>query len=115
MPRVRLQLNIGTKDSQRLGLDANKARAGETIDVRQAVADDQPGYGEQTAGSARAFWRATRLPDAQVVRRLREGSLLAANFNGLWCDALNLARAGRPDYFAMQHADVEPRTGGSTR
>jgi hypothetical protein len=40
MPRVRLQLNIGTKDSQRLGLDANKARAGETIDVRQAVADE---------------------------------------------------------------------------
>jgi hypothetical protein len=68
----------------------------------------QPGYGEQTAGSARAFWRATRLPDAQVVRAYREGSLLAANFNALWCDALNVARAGRLDYFAMIHADVEP-------
>lgn len=69
----------------------------------------QPGYGEITAGSARAFWRATRRPDSHVYHGYREGSLLAANFNGLWCDALNLARQGiGPRYFAMQHADVEP-------
>lgn len=71
-----------------------------------------PGYGELTAGAARGFWRATRLPDERVYYAHREGSLLAANFNGLWCDALNLAReGGRVDYFAMQHADVEPCDG----
>jgi hypothetical protein len=68
-----------------------------------------PGYGELTAGAARAFWRATRLPDRQVRYQYNEGSLLAANFNTLWAAALNLAHSGeRVDYFAMQHADVEP-------
>lgn len=70
----------------------------------------QPGYGQLTAGAARAFWRASRLPDDAVYRQYNEGSLLAANFNALWVSALNLARAGRaPDYFAMLHADVEPQ------
>ncbi len=69
-----------------------------------------PGYGEITAGASRAFWRATQLPDDRVVHAYREGSLLAANFNALWCDALNLARSGRQvSHFAMQHADVEPQ------
>jgi SAM-dependent methyltransferase len=63
-----------------------------------------PGYGELTAGAARGFWRATRRPDDQVYYAYREGSLLAANFNSLWCDALNLG----PERFAMQHADIEP-------
>jgi SAM-dependent methyltransferase len=68
-----------------------------------------PGYGEQSAGAAQGFWRATKLPDSHVTRVYREGSLLAANFNQLWCDALNLVHQGRRiDYFAMQHADVEP-------
>jgi SAM-dependent methyltransferase len=70
----------------------------------------QPGYGEVTAGAARAFWRATQLPSHQVVYQYRQGSLLAANFNRLWADALNLAHKGqRVDYFAMLHADVEPQ------
>lgn len=68
-----------------------------------------PGYGELTAGAARGFWRSTRLPDAQVHYAYHEGSLLAANFNALWAGALNRAHRGqRVDYFAMQHADVEP-------
>jgi hypothetical protein len=68
-----------------------------------------PGYGEHTGGAGRGFWRATRLPDTQVVRVQREGSLLAANFNALWVDALNLMASGRtPKYFAMQHSDIEP-------
>jgi 16S rRNA G966 N2-methylase RsmD len=68
-----------------------------------------PGYGEVTAGAGRAFWRATKLPDEQVCYRYNEGSLLAANFNTLWAHALNLVHQGRRvDYFAMQHADVEP-------
>lgn len=69
-----------------------------------------PGYGQLTAGAARGYWRCSRLPDNQVARSYREGSLLAANFNALWCDALNFAAQERgPDYFAMQHADVEPQ------
>jgi hypothetical protein len=68
-----------------------------------------PGYGELTAGASRGFWRATRLPDSRVWRQYNQGSLLASNFNGLWCSALNLAHAGRDvSHFAMQHADVEP-------
>lgn len=68
-----------------------------------------PGYGEVTSGAARGFWRATRLPEEAVYYSHREGSLLAANFNAAWCDALNLAAAGSPPaYFAMQHADIEP-------
>jgi predicted O-methyltransferase YrrM len=69
-----------------------------------------PSYGEITAAAGRAFWRATRLPDSQVFYQQNEGSLLAANFNTLWCSALNRVRAGeRVDYFAMQHGDVEPQ------
>jgi hypothetical protein len=68
-----------------------------------------PGYGDLSAGAARGFWRASRLPDARVYHQYQEGSLLAANFNSLWCTALNLARGGRlVDVFAMQHSDVEP-------
>lgn len=68
-----------------------------------------PGYGEMTAGAARGFWRATRRPDSRVYYQYNEGSLLAANFNTLWCGALNLCHRGVPvGYFAMQHADVEP-------
>jgi hypothetical protein len=68
-----------------------------------------PGYGDLSAGAARGFWRATRLPDARVYYQYQEGSLLAANFNSLWCTALNLVRGGRlVDVFAMQHSDVEP-------
>lgn len=69
-----------------------------------------PGYGELTAGAARGFWRATRRPDSRVYRQYNEGSLLASNFNSLWCGALNLCHRGEPvRYFAMQHADIEPQ------
>jgi hypothetical protein len=68
-----------------------------------------PGYGTLTAGAARAFWRASRLPDGRIDYQYNEGSLLAANFNALWVAALNAVHRGRQiDYFAMQHADVEP-------
>jgi SAM-dependent methyltransferase len=69
-----------------------------------------PGYGELTGGAARGFWRASQSPGLRVDRHYAEGSLLANNFNQLWCEALNLARSGGGcDYFAMQHADVEPQ------
>lgn len=41
-----------------------------------------------------------------------QSSLLAQCFNGLWCSALNSQAEGNTiDYFAMQHADVEPMDG----
>ncbi len=68
-----------------------------------------PGYSNLTGDASRGYWRATRLPDSQVIYKYNHGSLLAANFNGLWTHALNVVhRGGRLDYFAMQHADVGP-------
>lgn len=65
-----------------------------------------PGYGNITGGAARGFFRASRRHE--VALRMEASSLLAFNFNILWCWALNEARAGRCDYFAMQHSDIEP-------
>jgi hypothetical protein len=69
-----------------------------------------PGYGQQTAGAGRGFWRSTRQPDSHVTYQSNSGSLLAQNFNRLWTAALNMVHRGQPvDYFAMQHADIEPQ------
>ena len=65
-----------------------------------------PGYGTITGGAARGFFRASRRHDVNL--QMREGSLLAHNFNLLWCWALNLAKKEKIDYFAMIHADIEP-------
>jgi predicted O-methyltransferase YrrM len=65
-----------------------------------------PGYGKQTADAGRSFWRACR-DMSQVVNDYRQGSLLASNFNQLWCNALNIVHGGgRVDYFAMLHDDI---------
>lgn len=65
-----------------------------------------PGYGKQTAQAGRAFWRACA-DMTQVSLSYQQGSLLAANFNKLWCSALNLVHCGeRVDYFAMLHDDI---------
>jgi hypothetical protein len=67
-----------------------------------------PGYGKQTAPAARGLWRACRDMDSVAVE-YRQGSLLAANFNGLWCSALNRILAGEEiKYFAMLHDDIGP-------
>lgn len=67
-----------------------------------------PGYGKQTAEAGRGFWRASRNM-AEVSCEYRQGSLLASNFNQLWCRALNeVHEGGRVDYFAMQHDDIGP-------
>ncbi len=64
-----------------------------------------PGYGKQTSASGRAFWLAAQ--NSEVVRQYQAGSLLACNFNQLWCSALNMAHRGeRIDYFAMLHDDI---------
>jgi hypothetical protein len=67
-----------------------------------------PGYGKQTADAGRGLWRA-RQNMANVMVQYRQGSLLAANFNGLWCGALNACHNGdRIQYFAMLHDDIGP-------
>lgn len=67
-----------------------------------------PGYGKQTAEAGRGFWRC-RADMAGVINEYRAGSLLASNFNQLWCTALNMVHQGKPiHYFAMLHDDIGP-------
>jgi hypothetical protein len=67
-----------------------------------------PGYGQQTAAAGRGLWRASRSME-EVCVVYRQGSLLAANFNGLWCDSLNMKHRGAGiKYFAMLHDDIGP-------
>lgn len=67
-----------------------------------------PGYGHQTAAAGRGIWRACR-DMSHVDATHLNSSLLAANFNGAWCYALNKAKSGDGvDYFAMLHSDIGP-------
>lgn len=67
-----------------------------------------PGYGSMTAAAARAFWFACR--ERKPIHSYKCGSLLAANFNMLWCEALNMQRDGvNIEYFAMLHDDMGAR------
>jgi hypothetical protein len=67
-----------------------------------------PSSGDMTLGAAVGFHRCTKRK-THDVRLLALGSSLATgNFNQLWCWALNAARKGRVDYFAMIHSDIEP-------
>ena len=45
--------------------------------------------------------------DYHIKGVIKSRSLLAANFNGFWCNALN----DRYDYFLMLHADISPQPG----
>ncbi len=66
-----------------------------------------PGYGRMTAAAGLAFYRTASA--GPVHCEYRAGSLLASNFNQLWCAALNAAHEGAAfDYFAMLHDDVAP-------
>lgn len=59
-------------------------------------------------GVAGAFY-AARWSGRVVERSFGSGSLLARNFNALWCHGLNLKRCGEPvTRFAMLHDDVGP-------
>jgi hypothetical protein len=88
-------------------------------DGRKTICLGMPHYGSLTPGAAAGFYlahsaggdveRKRVLPEELSVNGLQQGSsLLAQNFNVLWCWALNEARRGRCDYFAMQHSDIEP-------
>lgn len=64
------------------------------------------GYGKQSPRAGRALWRACADMDRVQVEQ-EYGSLLAHNFNKLWCVALNRAHSGEPvEYFAMLHDDI---------
>ena len=82
-----------------------------TDDPRPAVRLGMPGYAGLTGAAAKGFWLATTPGRFAIKRHAVEGSLLANNFNRLWCWALNEAKTDRCDYFAMQHADIEPDAG----
>jgi SAM-dependent methyltransferase len=82
---------------------------GESRPVKHVVLG-MPGYGNLTAGAALGFYRASNRPNYRLNLRMLSSSLLAMNFNRLWCFALNESRPGGGgcDYFAMQHSDIEP-------
>lgn len=76
------------------------------MDDRRRIVLGMPGYGRQSAGAGRSFWHACS-DMSRVWNYYQCGSLLASNFNQLWCLALNLSHNGhRVDYFAMLHDDV---------
>ena len=66
-----------------------------------------PGYGHVTMPAARGFFLASKAH--AVDFGYSQSSLLANGFNQLWCAALNKqVKSNDVDYFAMQHADIEP-------
>lgn len=59
------------------------------------------------AGTSAAIWcRASKAHSINVS--IMGQSLLAKNFNELWCEALNQRTPRNLKYFAMLHADIQP-------
>lgn len=77
-------------------------------DTRKVIHLGCPSLGDMTLGAAVGFHRCTRRPDHHVKLLALGSSLATGNFNQLWCWALNAARKGRVDFFAMIHSDIEP-------
>lgn len=75
---------------------------------RKVVCLGMPSYGSVTDRAATGFYRPSRRPELDVRINGLGSSLPTSNMNALWCWALNTARTGRCDYFAMQHTDIEP-------
>lgn len=66
-----------------------------------------PGYGKQTSAAGRALWNACADRSRVAKVAYQNGSLLAQNFNSLWCAALNIVHeGGQIHYFAMLHDDI---------
>lgn len=63
-----------------------------------------PHQGTVATGAMISIGSAT-LGKLAVRLAVRSSSAMTHNFNGLWCDALNLDP--RPDFWAMHHADLE--------
>jgi len=63
--------------------------------------------GRIDVGAARSiFSTATQVHNLMVVPHVT--SLLCANFNALWCHALNARESSHLKWFAMLHSDIEP-------
>lgn len=76
---------------------------------KKVVCLGMPAYGEITTGAAMGFYRSSRRQNYDLRLLSHNSSLLAQNMNCLWTWALNIAHKERVDYFAMMHADIEPR------
>lgn len=77
-------------------------------DNRKIIYLGMPNTGTMTNGAASGFHRSTRRQDHHVELLTLASSLPTGNMNRLWCHAMNVARNGRVDFFAMQHSDIEP-------
>ena len=77
-------------------------------DDRKVIHLGMPTAGEMTLGAAVGLHRCTQRKSHHVKLLAFASSLPTANFNRLWCWALNAARNGKVDYFAMIHSDIEP-------
>lgn len=77
-------------------------------DTKRIIYLGMPTAGEMTLGAGIGFHRCTRRQSHHVELLALGSSLATGNFNRLWCWALNGARKGRVDYFAMIHSDIEP-------
>lgn len=60
-------------------------------------------WGHPTGVDERGRWR------HEICARPKKSSMLVANCNQLWCDALNERHEQRIDWFALLHADIEPQ------
>lgn len=89
-------------------MTANGEQNGNPHDGRKIIYLGMPSTGEMSLGAGIGFHRCTRRKDHHVELLALGSSLATGNFNGLWCWALNAARKGRVDYFAMIHSDIEP-------
>lgn len=78
---------------------------------KKIVCLGMPGYHGLTGAASLAFWHADRARRFDLRQQIETGSLLAHNFNRLWCWALNTARTEPVAYFAMQHSDIQPAPG----
>jgi precorrin-6B methylase 2 len=76
-------------------------------DDKKKVCLGMPCYGQISMGAARGFYRPSN--GRFIVEGLQpNGSLLTQNMNICWAWALNRAKAGECNYFAMQHSDIMP-------
>jgi len=88
--------------------ETNGKSNGKPQAARKVIYLGMPCTGEMTLGAATGFHRCTRRKEHHVELLALGSSLATGNFNGLWCWALNAARKGPVDYFAMIHSDIEP-------
>jgi len=88
---------------------ANGTANGKPHEAHKVIYLGMPCTGEMTLGAATGFHRCTRRKNHHVELLALGSSLATGNFNGLWCWALNAARKGQVDYFAMIHSDIEPQ------